>query len=63
METLRKDFTNCVKHDIKCDKEKLTTISNKIKQFYLGEKDVGPDTADAIVDVRFKSKKIFHLGQ
>ncbi|KAM7249331.1 hypothetical protein ACFE04_026195 [Oxalis oulophora] len=51
METLRKDFTNCVKHDIKCDKEKLTTISNKIKQFYLGEKDVGPDTADAIVDL------------
>lgn len=53
MKTLQEDFTNCMKHDMNCDKEKLLAITNKIKQFYLGEKEVGPDTVDAIVDVRF----------
>lgn len=60
IEMLQRDFTNCIRHDIKGDKEQISTICNKIKQFYLGEKEVGPDTADAIVDVSI-SHQIFIL--
>ncbi|KAM7249336.1 hypothetical protein ACFE04_026200 [Oxalis oulophora] len=51
LETLKQDFTNCVRHDMKADKEKISSICKKVKEFYFGEKEIGKDTIDNVVDM------------
>lgn len=40
---------------MKADKEKISSICKKVKEFYFGEKEIGKDTTDNVVDVRFQS--------
>lgn len=53
MKALEEDFTNIIRNNFKCDPSKMSELATEVKQFYFGDRVVGPDTANEFVDVSF----------
>ncbi|XP_065225804.1 esterase FE4-like [Planococcus citri] len=50
-ELIRDDFSLVLKYNFKIDPALLPEVSAKIKKYYFGDKEVGLDTADTLVDL------------
>lgn len=55
MELIREDFSLILKYNFKIDPDVLPEVSAKVKNYYFGDKEIGPDTAEQLVDVIFIS--------
>jgi hypothetical protein len=51
MKLIREDFSVVLKYNFKMEPAKLSEVSAKVKQYFFGDKEVGPDTVNQLVDV------------
>lgn len=52
VEHLKKDFSIILKNNFDIVPEKLAEVSAQVKKYYLGDKEVGVETAEQLTDVR-----------
>lgn len=51
LEICKDDFSLILKYNFKMDPEVLPEVSAKVKKYYFGDKEIGPDTLEQLVDL------------